>query len=144
MTTLAVSVAVAALSLATDDAPETELDKYQGTWVLVSEEFEGKKVPTAELADDLKNLSDTVRGDKLFFALKGKVLSATIKLDPSKSPKAYDLVRDDDGRFLKGIYTWDGFKTIKVCSADNQGDRPKEFKTEAGSRNRIRVWRRQP
>jgi uncharacterized protein (TIGR03067 family) len=144
MTTLALSVAVAALSLATDDTPDRELDKYQGTWVLVSEEFEGKKVPAVALADDLKNLSYTVRGDKLFFNLKNEVLSATIKLGPSKSPKTYDLVRDDDARSLKGIYTWDGFKTIKVCAADDQGDRPKEFKTGPGSRNRIRVWRRQP
>jgi uncharacterized protein (TIGR03067 family) len=144
MTTLALSVAVAALSLATDDTPQSELDKYQGTWVLVSEEFEGKKVPAAELADDLRDISCTVRGDKLSFAQRGKEVSATIKLDPSENPRTYDLVREGDGRSFKGIYAWDGFKTIKVCSADDWGDRPKEFKTEAGSRNRIRVWRRQP
>lgn len=144
MMTPILSVAVAALSLATGDSPESELDKYQGTWVLVSEEFEGRKVPAAELAEDLKDLSYTIRGNKLLFTVRGEERSATIKLDSSKSPKNYDLVRDGDGRSLRSIYTWEGFKTIKVCSADNQGDRPTEFKTGSGSRNRIRVWRRQP
>jgi hypothetical protein len=32
---LAVPVAVAVLSPATDDTPESELDKYQETWVLL-------------------------------------------------------------------------------------------------------------
>jgi uncharacterized protein (TIGR03067 family) len=136
----ALAVAVAVLSLAMDDTPESELDKYQGTWVLVSEEFEGKKVPAEGLTGELKNLSYTVRGDKLLFTSRGEDRSATVKLDPNKSPKTYDLVRDD-GRPLKGIYAWDG-ETIKVCSADNQGDRPMEFKTEGGSRIRIRVWKR--
>jgi uncharacterized protein (TIGR03067 family) len=72
------------------------------------------------------------------------MLSATIRLDPRRSPRNYDLVRDGDGRSLKGIYAWDGFKTIKVCSADDQGDRPTGFKTAPGSKNRIRVWRRSP
>ena len=142
MTTLALSIAVAALSLATNDTPESELDKYQGTWVLVSEEFEGKKVRAEELADELKNLSYTVRGDKVLFTSRGEDRSATIKLDPNKSPKTYDLLRDDS-RTLKGIYAWDG-ETIKVCSASDQGDRPMEFKTEVGCSNRIRVWKRKP
>lgn len=144
MRTLALGMAIAVLSLATNDTPESELDRYQGTWVLVSEEFEGKRVPAKELAEDSKDLSYTVRGDKLLYSLRGEARSVTIKLDPTANPRTYDLVWDDDGRSLKGIYTWDGFKTLKVCSADDQGDRPKEFKTGPGSRNRIRIWRRQP
>jgi uncharacterized protein (TIGR03067 family) len=137
------TVAAAVLSLATGDTLESELDKYLGTWVLVSEEFEGKKVPAKELADQLKKLSYTVRGDKILFASNGEERSATIKLGPHKDPKTYDQLRDD-GRSLNGIYTWDGFKTIKICAADDYGDRPTEFRTGPGSKNRIRVWKRQP
>ena len=140
MTTFAITATVAVLSLAMDDTPRSELDKYQGTWVLVSEEFEGKKVPAEDLTGDLRNLTYTVRGNNVLFTSRGEDRSATIKLDPNKSPKTYDLLRDD-GRPMKGIYAWDG-ETIKVCSADNRGDRPMEFKTEPGSRNRIRVWKR--
>jgi uncharacterized protein (TIGR03067 family) len=142
MTAFALTVAVAVLATATDNTPESELDKYQGTWVLVSEEFQGMKVPAGELAKELKDLSYTVRRDKLLFGWRGGDRSATIKMDPSKSPKTYDLLRDD-GRPLKGIYAWDG-ENLKVCTADDQGDRPTEFKTMAGSGNRIRVWKRKP
>ncbi len=143
MTTLALTIAVAVLTPAlVDDTPESELDKYQGTWVLVSEEFQGKKVPAEELAAELRDLCYTVRGDNVLFRSRGEDRSATIKLDPNKSPKTYDLLRDD-GRLLKGIYAWDG-ENIKVCSASDQGDRPMEFKTGAGSSNRIRVWKRKP
>jgi len=101
MTTFILSIAVAALSLATGDTPESERDKYQGTWVLVSEEFEGRKVPAAELAEDLKDLSYTIRGNRLLFIVRGEERSATIKLDPSQGPKNYDLVRDGNGRSSK-------------------------------------------
>jgi uncharacterized protein (TIGR03067 family) len=125
------------LFLAGDDALKSELERYQGTWVLVSEEFEGKKVP----ADELPDLSYTVRGDKVLFTSRGRDRSATVTLDPSKTPRTLDLLRDDGVGSLKGIYTWDG-ETIKICSADDEGDRPTGFTTGAGSRNRIRVWKR--
>jgi len=76
-------------------------------------------------------------------ASNGKPRSATVKMDPTKTPRTYDLLRDDGHRSLKGIYTWEGDK-LKVCASDDNGDRPTEFKTEPGSKNRIRVWKRQP
>jgi uncharacterized protein (TIGR03067 family) len=142
MAALALTVAVVILSRGTDDTPTGELDKYQGTWFLVSEQFDGKKVPAEGLSSEVKNLSYTVRGDTLLFSSRGESRSAKVKLDPNRSPKTYDLLRDD-GRLLKGIYAWDG-EAIKICSADDGGDRPTDFKTEAGSRNRIRVWKRKP
>ncbi len=90
----------------------------------------------------LKNLSYKVKGDRVLFRSRGEARSATIKLNPNKSPKTYDLIRDD-GRPFKGIYAWEG-ETIKVCAASDQGARPKKFKTEVGSTNRIRVWKRKP
>lgn len=137
MRMLALMVAVAGLLPAAGAPPKSELDKFQGIWVLDSEEFEGKAVPPDQLSD----LSYTVRGDKLLFASGGKDRSATVKLDPRKTPKTYDLLRYDGLRSLKGIYTWEG-DNIKICSADDQGDRPAEFRTEPGSKNRMRVWKR--
>jgi uncharacterized protein (TIGR03067 family) len=131
-------VLVTILLIAADDPVRRELDKYQGTWILVSEEFEGKPVPAAKRPD----LSYTVRGDQLLYKVRGEERSATVKLDPTQEPKIYDLERDDGSRTLKGIYTWDGDDTIKICSADDAGDRPATFKAGPGSRNRIRVWKR--
>jgi uncharacterized protein (TIGR03067 family) len=127
------------LLIVADDPARRELDKYQGTWVLVSEEFQGKPVPAAERP----NLSCTVRGDRLLYKVRDEGRSATVELDPTARPKHYDLAPDDGQRTLKAIYAWDGDDTIKICSADDQGDRPKEFKTGPGSRHRIRVWKRQ-
>jgi uncharacterized protein (TIGR03067 family) len=137
MRMLSLIVAFAGLLLAADDPSKKELDKYQGTWVLVSEEFEGKRIPPEQLED----ISYIVRGDQLLYASNAQLRSAKVNLDPSKTPKNYDLLRDDGHRSLKGIYAWDG-DTIKICSAGDQGDRPTKFRTEPGSNNRIRVWKR--
>ncbi len=137
MRMLALMVAVAGLSPADEAPSKRELDMYQGIWVMDSEEFEGKAVPP----DQLPDMSYTVRGDKVLFASNGKDRSATVKLDPGKTPKTYDLLRDDGLLSLKGIYIWDG-DNIKICAAEDQGDRPTEFRTEPGSKNRIRVWKR--
>jgi uncharacterized protein (TIGR03067 family) len=129
-------VAAAGLLLAANDPAKSDLDKYQGTWVLLSEECGGKKAS----ADELKDLSYTVRGHVILFKSRGKDRAAIVKLDPSRNPKAYDLVRDDGLVSLKGIYEWDG-DMIKICSAQDQGDRPTAFETRPGSKNQIRVWK---
>lgn len=142
MSGIALAFAVAVLRLAAGDTAEGELERYQGSWVLASEEVNGKTVAAEDLAEDLKNLTYTVRGNTLHFKARGKDRSATVKLDPTRHPRTYDLVRDD-GRHVKGIYRWDG-ETIRICSADDQGARPQEFRTHPGSRIRIRVWKRKP
>lgn len=134
---LVLTVVLAGLPLATDELPRGELEKYQGTWVLVSEEYAGKAVSTEELPD----LSVVVQGNQVHDITQGVDRSAIVTLDPSKSPKVYNLLRDDGVLSLKGIYTWEG-ETIKICATDDQGDRPTEFKTAAGSKSRIRVWKR--
>jgi uncharacterized protein (TIGR03067 family) len=122
---------------AVDDPSQKELAKFDGTWTLASEEFEGKKVAP----EDLPGASYTVRDGKVTFTATGVERTATLTVDATKDPKTYDLRRDDGLRTLKGIYTWDG-DDLKVCSADDQGERPSDFKTAPGSKNRIRVWKR--
>jgi uncharacterized protein (TIGR03067 family) len=131
-------IVVGGLLIAADDPARRELDKHQGTWVLVSEDFQGKPVAVEKRPE----LSYTVRGDQLFYTSNGEERSATIKLDPTKKPKHYDVERDDGAIFLDGLYAWDGDDTIRICFASDQGDRPTEFNTAPGSPNRIRVWKR--
>ncbi len=137
MKILVLGLAFFGLILTENDAAKKELDKYQGTWVLVSEEYEAREIPFEEL----KDLDVTVKGNQLFFKSNGRDQAATIKFDPSKEPKPYDLFRNDGRLSVKDIYTWDG-ETIKICSADDQGARPTAFETRPGSPNRIRIWRR--
>lgn len=117
--------------------PRSDLDKYQGSWILVSEEFEGKRV-----SPFMRDITCTFRGNKVVFESTGDGRASTIRLDPSKSPKTYDLVRDDNHLSLKGIYDLDGDK-IRICiSYHGNGDRPTEFKTAPGSDNQLLVWSR--
>ena len=135
---IAFITAVAWSLVAADDPAKRELEKYQGTWVLISEEYQGKPVPI----EKLPKISLTVQGEKVLFTSNGKERSAFVELDPTKEPRTYDLLRDDGFVSLRAIYAWDGDDTIKICAADDQGDRPAAFKTKPGSRNRIRVWKR--
>ncbi|WP_406694036.1 hypothetical protein V5E97_23620 [Singulisphaera sp. Ch08] len=61
MRPLVLTVVFSGLLLAADEAPRSDLDKYQGTWVLVSEEYEGKPVPVEELLE----LSILVQGNQV-------------------------------------------------------------------------------
>jgi uncharacterized protein (TIGR03067 family) len=135
MTSLILTTTLASLLLGPDATAHSELEKYQGMWVLIFEEFQGVPVPP----DQLPDLSYTVQGDKVRFTSNGKDHSATVRLDPSKTPRTYDLVRDDGGPAMRGIYTWDD-GNIKVCSSDDQRNRPTGFETGPGSKRRIRVW----
>lgn len=140
MTSLVLSIAIAAFHIPAIDTPKFELTRYQGTWVLVSEEFQGKTTPAEKLPESLRTLTYTIRGDKIVFSTQGEERTGRVKLDPRKNPKSLDLIQQD-GLTLKAIYMWDG-ENLKVCASSHEGDRPTEFKTGAGSNNCIRIWKK--
>src|SRR4051812_21186535 len=56
-------IALAAGSLIAADAPQAELDKFQGTWLMVSAERDGRKVPDEEAS----RTTLVIRGDTFAF-----------------------------------------------------------------------------
>jgi uncharacterized protein (TIGR03067 family) len=115
---------------------EKELKKFQGTWTFESVEAGGKEAPIA----DFKGVTVTFKGDK-YTVEKGDevVQSATLKLDPSKSPKAFDATVADGptkGAVILGIYEFSG-DTLKVCFDPEGKQRPTEFKTGTGSQTLV-------
>ncbi len=46
----------------------------------------------------------TVKRDKVVSTVKGKELSAFVELDPMKTPRTYELIREDGIHSLHGIY----------------------------------------
>jgi uncharacterized protein (TIGR03067 family) len=125
------------------DAARKDLDAFKGVWTVVSAERDGKKM-TAEQLEGIHVKLDTTgkvavqKGDKTLF-------EGTIKLDPSKKPKAIDTTQTSEGEFkgktTQGIYELSG-NTLKVCSAEPGKDRPKTFSAEAGSGQFYRVYER--
>ena len=110
------------LALAQDDAGKKDLDNLQGVWQMVSMEIEGKALP----ADEIKGFKLTVKGNKGSHPGKdAKNDEATIKLDPSKTPKTIDMATK--GMTFVGIYSIEG-DNLKICGAKAGGDRPTEYK----------------
>jgi uncharacterized protein (TIGR03067 family) len=139
-------VVVALLTLAlvschamADDAVD-DLKALQGTWHLAYFERDGKEV---KLQDDTKAINT---GDGFVIQRGDKVIAAgTMKLDPSKKPKASQTTYTegpDKGKTFKGIYQFDG-NTVKFCRAGTpEAERPTEFKTKLGSGRFVAVYKR--
>jgi uncharacterized protein (TIGR03067 family) len=118
------------------DAPESDREKFQGTWVVVLGEREGVKL-SEEAAGEIKVVID---GDRYRFSRGDRTQGGTIRLDPTRSPKAID-VTPDDGKTVLGIYTIAG-DTHKVCFAEYGAERPTSFSTEPESGRSLYVMRR--
>ena len=98
-------VAVLTLALvgcnATADDAKDELRALEGTWDLIYFERDGKEV---KLEGDTKSINT---GDKFVVKRGDQVIAAgTMKLDPSKKPKASETTYTegpDKGKTFKGI-----------------------------------------
>jgi uncharacterized protein (TIGR03067 family) len=114
----------------TDDAKK-DLDKWQGTWVATSGETSGKAFDDATV----KSIKFVITGDKYTFAINNENEEGTIKLDSSKSPKAFDVQITEGsskGKSQQGIYQLEG-DTLKICFAGPGKERPTEMSTKEGS-----------
>ncbi len=142
LTVLAVLLVLAA-AVRGEEPGKTDLDQMQGTWVLVSAQRDGKKLP----AEEVKKTRITIKGDTFVFpdaAGIGTSQKGTITLDPTKKPKWMDskaTVGPDKGKISLGIYeiTDNGYK---VCFAPPGKDRPKEFSSKPGSDHNLQIWKR--
>lgn len=132
--TLVPALLLAAMAIALETRGQdakTELDKLQGKWSVTAME-RGEKSAPKEIID---KIVVTFVGDKMTLGRTqagAKSREYTIKLDPTKDPKAIDLVPSDGdskGKTVAGIYRFDG-NDLKICmpNTDSQ-DRPKEFKS---------------
>src|SRR5262245_28333254 len=97
----------ATASVAADEAAK-DLKKLVGTWQEVSHIADGKELP----ADDIKSSTVVIDAKGNWEALKdGTVfLKGSVKLDPSKSPRAADWSIEGMEKPVLGIYEVDGDK----------------------------------
>jgi RNA polymerase sigma factor (sigma-70 family) len=105
---------------ATTPAIAQDLDRLQGTWVIVSSEVDGQK-------DNFGELRLTFAGDRVtYHSTKGEE-SAPLRLNASATPKEIDI--DFEGGTLPGIYEIEGNR-LKWCWSKGHR-RPASFDTAA-------------
>jgi len=123
---------------AKDHLVKKEVEKFGGTWQLVSAETDGKKASE----ENVKQTRIVFEGQKhtVYFGEKKVVHQIPFELDPTTRPKS---VTDTlpDGQTIKGIYEIDG-DTLRSCVAGPGKDRPKEFTAKEGTRQTLRVFKR--
>jgi uncharacterized protein (TIGR03067 family) len=125
-----------------DDAAKKELKTFQGTWVLVSAQRDGKKEP------DEKAIKLIITDNKYSLTQESSAVighRGTFLLDPAKKPKATDVTvteGPDKGKTFLGIYELSS-DDYKVCFAPASKERPTEFSSKPGSGNLLQVWKRE-
>jgi uncharacterized protein (TIGR03067 family) len=139
---LAMAVVFAALATAggADDA-KSELKKFQGSWSLTGVEQNG----IAGNKDQLAEVKWVQDGDKLTIKIGTSMKEATISLDPSKDPKAIDMLvtaGPGKGETSKGIYKFIDDELVLCFPQDYKGSRPKEFTAKAGSEQVLNTLKR--
>lgn len=121
-------------------------ERIQGTWAAVSYvedgQYEGERV-----APEKSPVRWVVKEDKVTFLadVEGASAEGSFKLDSGKKPKTIDITfapapgTKKDQRIL-GIYELEG-ETFKICYAADGGPRPTEFKSKAGSKHVLIVFK---
>jgi uncharacterized protein (TIGR03067 family) len=107
----------------------SDLEKLQGTWVLVAMQREGEDVPPEEF----KGWTAVYETNRISLHDGERVRRrGIVTLDPSRKPKAVNTW-DQDGPFedqtVPGIYELDG-DILKLCFSRPGSERPKEFTTK--------------
>lgn len=145
----AITSIMATCSYAADPAKgavnSAELKKFQGSWVMVGAEMDGKKVNEKHV----KNSQVTFSGDKVEVTTphqhKDKIVSTITKLDPSKKPSEMQWVRSTEpnkGKIMTAIYEFEGPDQYKISFDPAVKETPKKFATKPGSGHIWHTWKR--
>lgn len=124
---------------------DAELQRFQGTWMMISAEMDGKKVHDAHV----KQSRITFVGDKVELIAphqhKDTIVASVVKLDYTKNPKEMQWVRTagpNAGKTMIAIYEFEGPDQYKICFDPASLAVPKEFGTKAGSGHIWHTWKR--
>jgi uncharacterized protein (TIGR03067 family) len=138
---IAVILIVSLASFGRSEGEREDAKLLEGTWLPATAELAGKDFP-----DDIrKTIKLTVKGDKYTVAVGDKLDQGTTKLDPTKKPKAMDIVGTEGpnkGRTILAIYELDK-DTLKICYDLGGKERPTEFKTQAKTQLFLVTYKRE-
>jgi uncharacterized protein (TIGR03067 family) len=140
---------VAALSLvgaAADDKKGAKaLEKFEGSWELVSGEIDGKPIADEHVK---KGKIKTARSEATLQVPhhSPKTVKGTLKrADDTKKPMELDFLRVEGPNkevLMLAIVEFDGDDKYKICFDPAGKERPTSFATKAGSGHILHVWKR--
>ena len=135
MLRLLASIAIFLLPLAAF-AQDKAVAALEGTFEVKEFDRAGKPV-----ADEIRKAITSVKIEKgkLTIQVDGKEIVAVLKADPAKKPAELDLLPQgkefDKGKKFPGVYTFEK-DVLTICYVED-GDRPKELKSEATTSTRL-------
>jgi len=142
---LAVLFALACVAAdAADPVVERAMEIAQGRWRAIRSSENGKTIAFRNNRGPVY----TVVGDRIQWTIKleyESTLSATFKLDPTKTPTEIDWyfpTPEDPTYIVKGIYSLKG-DTVTMCFGQDGGPRPREFSVKKDG-NLLVVLKREP
>ncbi len=128
------------------NSAKLEKDSLQGTWQLVYQEMNGKKIPDEKTAEMFHGKM-VFTGDKIYYTveLQGFNFGFRYKLCLDQRPRAIDLEltntsdKQGIGHKFFGIYLLED-DTLKICHSQTM--RPTDFDAAEGSHNVLIVLKR--
>ena len=139
------SVWIMAAAQAQQQSVDAELQKFQGIWVMISGEMDGKKVHETHV----KNSRIAFVGDKVEVITphqhRDPIIVSVVKLDLTKNPKEMHWVHTAGpkaGKTMIAIYEFEGPDQYKICFDPADGSVLKEFGTKEGSGHIWHTWKR--
>ena len=142
---LAMIAGISVAADAQDRQTAQALEKFQGTWVLVEGEVDGRKIKD----DDVRRSEIVNRGNeatlKMPHVSDEVIRSKARKVSPGKEPKEIEWVREtgpNKGQAVVAIYEFIGDDQFKVCYHPAGKTKPEQFDTKEGSGHILHVWKR--
>jgi len=124
---------------------KAELQKFQGSWVMVAAEMDGKKVHDKHVKQSRISFDGTKVELTTPHQHKEKILATIVKLDATKKPAEIQWVRSagpNAGKTMHAIYEFEGADQYKVSFDPAIKETPKKFGTKAGSGHIWHTWKR--
>lgn len=128
-----------------DAIDRVELQKFQGTWMMVAAEMDGKKVHDKHVKKSRISFTGTTVELLTPHQHKEKIKSTMVRLDASKTPAEMQWVRDagpNTGKTMTAIYEFEGPDQYKVSFDQTMKETPQKFGTKAGSGHIWHTWKR--
>lgn len=123
-------VAATVTTLFAADAPDDK--SLRGNWIPVKAELGGQPMPDAVL----KTISLKLGDGTYDVDVAGQPDKGTYAIDPAAKPKAMTIKGTEGpnkGRTIPAIYEVNG-TTLRICYDLSGAQRPKDFKSETGTR----------